>query len=343
VKWFADVEVIGQLCKFWPCVNKVIENEDDFSPTHRENLRKILQEAGNTLELELALAYDVGIKLLRLCYLSEGDGVLAPMVFDDIKSVYECINYKPNGFVPMENLPTLRAVCGKQAVLADPSATEEKQAEIYTSIMRAQFAKLEPLREEFTHQFYGKHNNLLQVWKFCRLFSVPFVKSISELKLLDEITKSVPSHLCAQRESLQRSASLYKVQADIFKLGDSTLHDRQSEFRSRELLSFWQQNSKLLPKWFEMFKFVALLQPSSAAAERSFALLRRNFNGQQQSTLEDYKAGSMTIRFNTIQRKQEHKREEESFRSQADVIQQPQVRYLLDETEGWQLDLGLTS
>ena len=63
-------------------------------------------------------------------------------------------------------------------------------------------------------------------------------------------------------------------------------------------LAFWIAKSDDLAEWFECLKFIALVQPSSAAAERVFYLLRTKFSDHQESTLEDYKACSVMMEFN---------------------------------------------
>jgi len=69
-----------------------------------------------------------------------------------------------------------------------------------------------------------------------------------------------------------------------------------------QLLSFWQLHKRELPAWYSCFQRIALLQPSSASAERVFSQLRNAFGDQQESTLEDYKEASIMMRFNKLYR-----------------------------------------
>ena len=48
----------------------------------------------------------------------------------------------------------------------------------------------------------------------------------------------------------------------------------------------WRQNSSNLPHWASAVKMVLLIQPSSAAAEWAFSLLRAAFSGQQQAAFK---------------------------------------------------------
>src|SRR4051794_21111649 len=76
VKWFAEWQMLKQILLQWPAVLNVINYPTDFSPAHRQTLRKIIDEFPGLIRVELALAIDLGEYLVKLCYLSEGDGLL---------------------------------------------------------------------------------------------------------------------------------------------------------------------------------------------------------------------------------------------------------------------------
>ena len=63
-------------------------------------------------------------------------------------------------------------------------------------------------------------------------------------------------------------------------------------------VSWWKCHSVELPKWAGAFKYIILVQPSSAAAERVFSILQR-FTAQQESSLEDYVELSVMLQYNT--------------------------------------------
>ena len=50
--------------------------------------------------------------------------------------------------------------------------------------------------------------------------------------------------------------------------------------------------------WWRDHKFITLIQPSSAAAERVFSLLANSFNNNQESALKDYIQTSVMIQYN---------------------------------------------
>ena len=64
-------------------------------------------------------------------------------------------------------------------------------------------------------------------------------------------------------------------------------------------LLWWKNNSEDLPNWSAAVRKVALVQPSSAAAERVFSLLTCSFGAQQDLTLQDYIECSLMLQYNT--------------------------------------------
>ncbi len=71
--------------------------------------------------------------------------------------------------------------------------------------------------------------------------------------------------------------------------------------KSIDLFTWWQENERNnnLMAWVKAFKLVALVQPSSAAAERVFSLLKLSFSPQQCSAMEDYIQTSIMLQYNS--------------------------------------------
>ena len=54
----------------------------------------------------------------------------------------------------------------------------------------------------------------------------------------------------------------------------------------------------MLPNWASAARKVLLVQPSSAASERVFSLLKASFQEQQDGTLQDYLEASLMLQYN---------------------------------------------
>ena len=55
-----------------------------------------------------------------------------------------------------------------------------------------------------------------------------------------------------------------------------------------DILEWWKHNASDLPNWSANAKKILLIQPSSAALERVFSLLKNSFGPQQEHALKDY-------------------------------------------------------
>ena len=72
-----------------------------------------------------------------------------------------------------------------------------------------------------------------------------------------------------------------------------------SEFDpSIDILHWWKQNKSALSCRAAAVCKVLLVQPSYAASERVFSLLKSYFNPQQQSSLQDYIETSLMLQYN---------------------------------------------
>ena len=64
-------------------------------------------------------------------------------------------------------------------------------------------------------------------------------------------------------------------------------------------LEWWKANASDLPCWSAASGKVLLAQPSSAASERVFSLLKASFGEQQDNSLQDYIEASLMLQYNT--------------------------------------------
>ena len=63
-------------------------------------------------------------------------------------------------------------------------------------------------------------------------------------------------------------------------------------------VEWWHRQEERLPRWATAVKQVLLIQPSSAAAERVFSILKASFNEQQDCALVDYIQASVMAQYN---------------------------------------------
>ena len=64
-----------------------------------------------------------------------------------------------------------------------------------------------------------------------------------------------------------------------------------------DTLSWWEERRVVLSHLSQAFTKLLLVQPSSAAAERVFSILRASFDSQQESSLKDYLEASVMMQY----------------------------------------------
>ena len=70
-----------------------------------------------------------------------------------------------------------------------------------------------------------------------------------------------------------------------------------------DVLAWYKRNQNKIGVWAECFKLVALICPSSAAAERVFSMMRRTFGDQQTASLMDLVETSLMLQYNNRKEK----------------------------------------
>ena len=65
-----------------------------------------------------------------------------------------------------------------------------------------------------------------------------------------------------------------------------------------DILEWRVKNEEKLPNWATAYKKIVLCQPSSAATERIFSILKNSFNADQNLALEDYIELSLMLQCN---------------------------------------------
>ena len=63
-------------------------------------------------------------------------------------------------------------------------------------------------------------------------------------------------------------------------------------------LEFWKRHKETLPSWTAALCKIILVQPSSAASERVFSILKQSFGEQQTTCLQDYIEASLMPQYN---------------------------------------------
>jgi len=88
---------MDQICVFFPAVEEVLQLPGEFGPELRSAMREILATDLATLKMEIAIIVDVGKVLVEFCYVEEGDGFLAPRLYQFAEKVTRTLDRRISG------------------------------------------------------------------------------------------------------------------------------------------------------------------------------------------------------------------------------------------------------
>ena len=290
-RWWSRWEVIEQVSVQFGDVLPFLRMEGLGSATTTAKLITFFTDPQKKalLEVELASIIDWGRPFVTATYSLEGDGPLALECYEKIETVKAAIR--------IAHIPNLEAVARRLSVSAEKSLLQRAfppshsrgsasaSQTLHQRIVRYGTACVQPGLNYFEKHFNSSQDTL-SAFKAAHYFSPqkindiqPDADAINALKsfsflnsktVLDGLKEELPSYL----------AKVTDIDPSI------------------DILQWWNQNESALPCWAAAARKVLLVQPSSAASERVFSLLKASFNPQQQSSLQDYIETSLMLQYN---------------------------------------------
>ena len=267
-RWWSKYEVMKQVMDLFGDIEPFLEGAI-VSPATVDKLLSVLPDPQEKklLQVELAVTIDAGMPFVRATYNLEGDGPLALTCYDAISAL--------NMAARQAHYPNVDAIA---AQIAAGDAQEEGDL--------LQHAKecVQPGIAYYFEQISTNMKTSLEAFKAARLFTPfrlteinPSVASIDLLSAFPFLTSEIPA--------LKQELPLYQAAA-------------QDVDPSFDPLLFWKCHERDLPTWAKAARHVLLVQPSSAASERVFSLLRNSFGERQNSSLQDYIETSLMLQYN---------------------------------------------
>ena len=290
VRWFGALPMLEQAMRWYPKLSEIADAVDTegYSKESVAALKAFLRTncTGPTTDfaIQLAAFYDINRPLRDSCYFLEGSGFLAPFWFAHIgliksittkvQSIDTSSTVMPNVVALIRTNPALspQTAWGKARSVVDPTC-------LYFLDHFIQFrhdTKTRPFRKAF------------ELFSFARIFHPVYGKmwiNTNEFNLvaqLDvEVVKSVlgvqgPNFLEELKNDFSKYLTTIETKTEVGK-----------KYRPDDLLIWWQEYGSECGAWAAAARLFALFQPSSASAERGFAMLRAAVGRQQQHTLED--------------------------------------------------------
>ena len=269
-RWWSRWEVYDQLLKLFGDVHSFLRDNRDLAPSTRSKLLNLLDDSQKNikLQLELAAVIDAGAPFVRATYRLEGDGALVLSSYDEIFSLHEAIR--------TAHFPNLTALSTK---LSSGNATLAQQYEQYGRNC------VQPGMQYFLTRFTQDLKESVEAFKAARLFVPhraleirPDSNAINNFTSFPFFDPDTISHLKDELPDYLAKAADVSAEMDT--------------------LEWWRRHEESLPYWTAAFRKVLLVQPSSAAAERVFSLMKATFTDQQDCALQDYLEVSLMLQYN---------------------------------------------
>ena len=213
---------------------------------------------------------DYGEPFVKGTYNLEGDGPLVFTCYEEVSTIVNTIH--------VENIPNVRAVTNSLSLLP----TVRQQLITHASNCT------KPGLDYFKQQLQTSLKDPMEAFKATRFFSTHKISLLCPSAADIDTLSSFP-FLKSERllSSLKSELPAYIAKGDGV---DSEI----------DCLKWWSECQTTLPNWAAAAKKVLVAQPSSAAAESVFSLLKSAFDCQQYSSLKDYIESSLGTGFYII-------------------------------------------
>lgn len=282
-------------------VKKIQEREGAFK-VNSEAMVELMQNL--ELQLQLAASVDFCRVLVLATYALEIDG---PAIF----FAHQLKELAFNSLDEAVNPPDTMA----GPVPANIAALFE-QTPLWSADLPRARALVRPALDYFKKQLdpiTGKHKSEVKLWKALRGFAPWDATALNSAALKDlEAAKLITKQ---EREAIEKSGELQRYYNDV----QVALTDEESapmvsqpsdyEFLKRQspnhllpearIWRFWVRYQLRLPLLFKLCKRAALLQPTSAGAERAFSMYRHDANTLAGQSSLEYIEARLTYHYNT--------------------------------------------
>ena len=270
-RWWSKWEVLNQLFELFGDVKPFLNHKEEFSSSTRAKLAEYFADNQklNALKVELAAIIDAGKPFVQATYKLEGDGLL-------VFQCYEIISALSTSVI-LENYPNVQAVVKSIA---------KGKTDVQLKWMKHARLCIQPALDYYQEHLQASIMSVpLRAFKAARVFDPHF------------LNKTKPEHIVLNTLSAFSFITepvLLNLKQE-FPLYVAAVEDISGDL---DAILFWKQYANNIPTWKETTAKVLLLQPSSAAAERVFSILKNSFGDQQLRSLEDYLETSLIVQHN---------------------------------------------
>eukprot|EP00475_Leptophrys_vorax_P010335 TRINITY_DN16952_c0_g1_i1.p1 TRINITY_DN16952_c0_g1~~TRINITY_DN16952_c0_g1_i1.p1 ORF type:complete len:312 (-),score=93.90 TRINITY_DN16952_c0_g1_i1:114-1049(-) len=254
-------------------------------------------EKRDLLMLALAVIIDLGKRFVESTYTLEGDAFLSVRVYSfiaDLCSFIEDVRAALNfgGDEIFGYFPNVRGLFDRFIGHNSFSVYKAHVKSVVRPMIRY-------FRERFVEVPHGADRNAdifnsIELFKVIRIFDPEKVVDLNpHAEDIRRLCQFKPFSKLGIFNALVQELPAYRRIAAEHKLAEN---------EDKDILQWFCHHKDELKTFFEAAKCAALIQPSSAAAERVFSLLKRLQDHSQTSMLKDYQETSAMLKYNDNKR-----------------------------------------
>ena len=293
-RWYTAWENYRDIMQNFQKIQEWIDNcaELDTCKSNVEKMRNIVYKTNSRddMIIELCVIVDFAERFVLATYNLEGDGFLAPFVFDQIQDLI----YSVQMVRVSANQNT------DEVFLHFPNISMVIRELLGQNRSAYALVKLKNVIRRMIKYFFERFDLNSGILKMeLELFRC--------LKLLNPENHKHNEYGAEDIEKLCRFTPFQSMRNDLIKELPVMKRLAANFESSHDILLWFKQRSDEIGTWYEAAKLCALIQPSSGSAERAFSLLEIAQNENQSSSLLDYQETSIMLRYNRQMREVESK------------------------------------
>ena len=261
---------------------------------------------GMQAKLECAALTDFGAQIVPRLYMLEGDGFTFLDAFDCLMAI--------ELYLVTPSLPECDRVIGEYVATQHtnlPEANRRAKQEELRLAMRAFCRNLIEAGKkgfqtrfgEIAHATGGQLSDLVAFFKAARLVNpfsaystTPMANAVEAVRAIAD-TFPLLGRDKARIDRLEAELPTYMAACSSLALPQKPDNLSAVQHRDTCVAQFFANNVGVVPQFCALFRDLALVTASSAAAERVFSLYNSTFNDQQESAKEDYVEASMMAQY----------------------------------------------
>ena len=267
---------MSQVMLFFGDVAPFLQDNPELSPATNQKLLEMLQNptVKAYLQTELAAIVDAGETFVKATYNLEGDGPVVLRCYEIL--CYEILNTL-TASIQVGHYPNVQAIA---RILSGGSPVTFQQWVEYAN------SCIKPGLQYFLNKLSEELSGSVAAFKAARLF---LPQKVVELKPNVAAVDSLQAF-----PFLKKASILVNLKPEL----PSYLAKAADIDAPIDLLDWWKPHSADLPHWSTAAADILLVEPSLAAAEHVFSLLKAYFGSQQDASLNDYIQTSLMLQCN---------------------------------------------